>query len=85
MSVRPLRPFAVRIHKPDARHCGEPVIVLSIRRNRYGEFYNYYTVRSLSSGAIMAVHVSCLLRNRESVNIARRVSRAYQKKVRLGG
>lgn len=70
---RPIAPLAVRIHKPQSRHAGEPVVILS-PSNREG----YYLAASLSQGTgqeVREVHRSCLLRTAESIKIARMINR----------
>lgn len=44
-NTRPIPRFAVRIHKPQSRHAGEPMVILS-PSNREG----YYLAASLSQG-----------------------------------
>jgi len=72
-----LESLPVRIHKPDSSHCGEPVVVLSPSTRK-----GYYLAISLSQGdgtQLKEVHTSCLLRNRQSENLARRINRRIVK------
>lgn len=81
-NTRPIPRFAVRIHKPQSRHAGEPMVILS-PSNRTG----YYLAVSLSQGTgreIREVHRSCLLRTPESIKIARRINRKANRKASKG-